>query len=117
MLFGAVLSISVMAATPGEASSSVALIPLPARMEIKSGQFVLNAETEVLYESGTPSNKAAAETFADLLRPATGLPLPVREGDGPTANTVFFGAIEYSEGMGDEGHRLWVFRYVRILVE
>lgn len=108
MLFGAVLSMSILAASPENPSASLALIPLPVRMETKQGQFVLNAETEVLYEPGRPSNKVAAETLADLLRPPTGLPLPVREGDGPTANTVFFGAIEYSEDMGEEGYRLSV---------
>ncbi|MFO7976478.1 MAG: beta-N-acetylhexosaminidase [Candidatus Hydrogenedentota bacterium] len=108
MLFGAVFSMSVLAATSGNVAGSAALVPLPAQMETKSGQFVVNTETEVLYEPGGSSNKVAAETFAGLLRPATGLPLPVREGDEPTANTVFFGAIEYSEGMGDEGYRLRV---------
>ena len=108
MLFGAVLSMSILAASPEDPSASLALIPLPVRMETKQGQFALNAETEVAYEPGRPSNKVAAETFAALLRPPTGLPLPVREGDGPTANTVFFGAIEHSEEIGDEGYRLWV---------
>ncbi len=108
MLLEVALTMCTMAAGEDGPAGLPAIIPLPAQMERLAGQFALNAETEVLYEPRMPSNKVAAETFAGLLRPPTGLPLPVREGDGPTANTVYFGAIEHSEEMGGEGYRLWV---------
>ncbi len=115
MLLEVALTMCTMAAGEDGPAGLPAIIPLPAQMERLAGQFALNAETEVLYEPGMPSNKVAAETFADVLRPPTGLPLPVREGDGPTANTVYFGAIEHSEEMGGEGYRLWVMPdYARV---
>ncbi len=66
------LAAQAVAAVPGPA----ALVPRPAKVDWQKGYVPLDSATSIIF-----SNEAAqgeAEMLATLLRPATGLPLPVQ---------------------------------------
>ncbi|HPV37745.1 MAG TPA: beta-N-acetylhexosaminidase [Candidatus Hydrogenedentes bacterium] len=108
MWFEMALSMCVLAAADGDAATPPAVIPLPARMEVKPGRFVFDGATAIVFDAKAPGADAAAGALADCLRPAMQAPLPVRAGDVRGANTIFFGNGEGLEPAGEEGYHFTV---------
>ena len=80
-----------------------ALVPLPSRVGAVSGPgYVLTAGTVVRGEGGAAASAVAAD-LAALLRPVTGLALPV-EGTGGASGLVV--RLDARAGTGPEGYRL-----------
>ncbi len=79
------------------------IIPMPVQMTPGAGAFALDAETAVAYDA--PALAAVAEFLAGLLRPATGLPLPVQPATGAQPNRIHFTTGADPE-LGDEGYEL-----------
>lgn len=104
-----------------------ALVPVPRSLLPREGRFVVDADTVIVHD---PELRAAALRLRDVLRPATGLEVPVvpraahedagacadhvhpgaRAGDDARAATVSGGRIVFAveEGLVDEGYRLEV---------
>ena len=98
----------LLAATIAALAAEPSIIPQPQTMEVKEGVFTLNAKTAI-YFSGDAA-KAETETVAKMLRPATGLPLPVRpmpEMGGRLGNGILLklSSTEKSD-FGKEGYKL-----------
>jgi len=88
----------LFAAPAGELS----LVPLPAQVERGDGQFVLSAKTTISAPGGAA---ATGEQLAVLLRPVTGLPLPLVDGEGSIRLSLDLGR---ASALGKEGYRLEV---------
>lgn len=87
-----------------------ALIPRPAKVEWRKDQVTLDPGTQIIYAEDAA--KGEAEMLASLLRPATGLPLPVQPmpalgGKLGNAVTLTLEASLETEP-GKEGYRLEV---------
>lgn len=63
-----------------EQESLPAIIPVPVRMELEKGAFVLKPSTRISYAGGNEA-AAVAEQLAALLRPATGYTLSTSSGN------------------------------------
>ena len=85
------------------------IIPMPVQIAPGVGAYTINAATAVGYDAGTPALAAVAEYLADLLRPATGYPLPVAAAtEGTAANQVLFTRAGADPALGDEGYELTI---------
>ncbi len=106
IFFSAVLCVSVLSAFSAQAKSEVNVIPKPVKMELGKGEFRLDKDTRILFQQGNGDAEKTANYSTGVLRPATGLALPVSAASGPEANAVFLG----NEGLdtGAEGYRLKV---------
>ena len=58
---------------------STAVIPKPAKMELIGGSFVLKPATAIYAMSGSPEIHNIASYFIDLIEPATGFKLSLRQ--------------------------------------
>ena len=91
------------AASAPAGAAPVALVPLPSEVRAVSGPgYVLTAGTVVRGEGGSAALAVAAD-LAALLRPVTGLALPV-EGTGSASGLVL--RLDAKAGTGAEGYRL-----------
>ncbi|MBT1064591.1 family 20 glycosylhydrolase [Bowmanella sp. Y26] len=91
-----------MLGTPALADSSIDLMPLPQSLTWQSGQFEVNAQTRLVYNS--PQAQEVASLFSTWLQPTTGYLLPLTKTQD--ANTI---AFVQTEGDGkDESYRLSV---------
>ena len=95
---------SAIAAEPEPA----ALVPRPVKVEWKKGHVQLDAQTPIIYAS--EAAKDEAEMLALILRPATGLPLPVQPMPtmgGRLGNAIVLTLDSTLETvLGKEGYRL-----------
>ena len=97
---------------PPEASSQdlsrYPLIPWPQHLEARDGTFVLDSLTQVtLSDSGSEDLRAAAHFWAERVRRASGLPLPLAEATGADSGTVAF-VLDPDVTADAEGYRLEV---------
>jgi len=102
----------LLALAPAFAPASddvLALVPQPVSVQRGPGTFTLDAQTRVLTEREGAATRAGAETFVNMARPSTGLPLPlsVLEGEKP-ANAVLFTRTGADAALGVEGYTLEV---------
>ncbi len=79
------------------------VIPRPARMERLEGGYTLDIRTQI---HAGPGTRETAEALRDMLRPATGVPLPLFEGRGKDG--LVLELDEKAVDLGDEGYRLKV---------
>ncbi|QUF07229.1 beta-N-acetylhexosaminidase [Actinosynnema pretiosum subsp. pretiosum] len=81
------------------------IVPAPVLVEPRPGAaFTLAPDAEVRVPPGSPGARDVGELLAELLRPATGYPLPVVEGaTGPGVVLLLEGA---AAEVGDEGYEL-----------
>ncbi|MFI6228948.1 beta-N-acetylhexosaminidase [Micromonospora echinospora] len=96
---------AVVTTVPGR-RATVALgdvLPVPASVRPEPGaDFALTADTVIQAE---PATRAEADRLAVLLRPATGLPLPVAvDPAAPAADAITLALVD--PGLGPEGYRL-----------
>lgn len=100
------------------AAEPAALVPKPAKVEWLNGKHTLDAATQIIYREDAA--KTEAETLAALLRPATGLALPVKPmpaSAGNLNNVIVLAFDADAEApLGKEGYRLLVepARYAQI---
>ena len=104
ILFSVMMGVSVLGAFSAQARTEVNVIPAPVKMEQGKGEFKLNGETRILFQQGNADAEKTAGYLAGVLRPATGLALPVSAAAGSEANAVYLG----NEGAdaGAESYRL-----------
>ena len=83
------------------------IIPRPLQMNVLSGTFTLTPATEILVSAETAAIGAA---LAQRLRPATGLPLPVRQIEAmtPPAHGIALQLLSEKTALGAEGYELTV---------
>lgn len=87
------------------------IIPAPAAFELHAdGAFVLDADTRIVADPALPDAARIAEHLAALLRPATGLALPVSEGAGGGAANVI--VLVHAPDGGDPGDEAYTLRVV-----
>ena len=94
------------------------LIPFPARFSGQAGQFTLTAATRVVVAPASDAGvRAVAQTFANQIKTANGLSLPV----APTSPALskgshIFLSLNKKLNLGDEGYKLTVTP-TRVLAE
>ena len=85
----------------------IALIPAPQRLERRPGRLVLSLASTITWRGEKASE--VAELLAEYLRPATGFPFLVREGNGGTLHLEAAGAgMPDAAGFVDEQYALHV---------
>jgi hexosaminidase len=94
---------SFMVSCNSQSASVPAIIPKPVQMEQGKGSFTLRPSAEINYTGGEWA-KNEAWFLAELLRPATGFPLAIKEGIGGAINLV----IDTALVMNPEGYILTV---------
>ncbi|MBA2650782.1 MAG: family 20 glycosylhydrolase [Tatlockia sp.] len=86
------------------------IVPIPAELERKEGNFNLNKNTVIIYDLEA---KKSAEFFATLIQPATGFILELKENNQTQSkeNSILLttkGVESFDEKQGDEGYILEV---------
>src|SRR5258705_8505282 len=82
-------------------TSTLPLIPIPAKLTPRAGTFSLSASTQI---EAADALRSYAERLRDALRPATGLPLQiVARASGPR---IALGLDQSLGRLGDEGYRV-----------
>ena len=97
------------AGKPARVASKPSVVPLPARMDWRTGAFELTAKSALRVDSSAPGAREAAEALAGWLRPATGYALPVKPAGGwfaDTSSDITFAAPEKNAGIKAEGYTL-----------
>jgi hexosaminidase len=84
-------------------STTLALIPQPQQIALGTGTFTLDASTSIQAAAGA---EGVAQYLAHLLRPATGLPLPVMS--AVAQNRIVLTLTPDAADLGREGYRLSV---------
>ncbi|WP_042404278.1 beta-N-acetylhexosaminidase [Streptacidiphilus carbonis] len=94
---------AVSGASVSAGAGAVALVPLPSQVSVGGGEgYALSAGTVVHGEGGAAATAVAGD-LASLLRPVTGLALPV-VGTGGASGLVV--RLDAAAGTGAEGYRL-----------
>ena len=91
------------------AASSLAIIPRPTHVALRSGSFVLTKKTSI-YHAATPAAAETARYLAEALRPATGFRLRLvrlKDGTLPSGGIVVR-QVAPDAALGQEGYRLTV---------
>jgi hexosaminidase len=85
------------------------LIPLPDSTVQGEGAFELTAGSRILVEPGAEELAAVARLLAEVLRPATGFPLPVLTGhQAPTPGNLVLTTRGSDAALGDEAYELTI---------
>ena len=84
------------------ASAQVNVIPQPAQVKIKQGQFTLNKSTQIVVDRST---KPVGEYLAKVLRKSTGYKLPVVQAASGAGNSIIIWAGGDAE-LGKESYKL-----------
>lgn len=95
----------ITCATAQETKRNLTVIPAPAAMQVKDGNFTLNASTRIAYDS--ESDKKTAEFFRDYVEEALNLTIPVESkatGDG----VIYFSSRDAGNRANLEGYELVV---------
>ena len=108
MLFAWGLLLSLPPEASGQDLSRYPLIPWPQHLEARDGTFVLDSLTQVtLSDSGSEDLRAAANFWAERVRRASRLPLPLADATDADSGTVAF-VLDPEAATGAEGYRLEV---------
>ena len=88
----------------------VAIIPRPARVEHREGEFTLSPDTALLVDETAPDGLATATLLADWLAAETGVRLQPQLASPqlPPANFILLTARKASNDFGEEGYTLRV---------
>ncbi len=105
-----VVSLGVSLAAVSRPIAEPAIVPRPASMTVRPGEFRLSASTRILADAPV---LAVARDLADMLAPATGLHLTVRAGAGPESGAIVLHLDRaLAASLGPEGYRLFVTSHV-----
>ncbi|MGQ5262475.1 beta-N-acetylhexosaminidase [Micromonospora sp. ZYX-F-536] len=96
--------------TPPAPARLADVVPAPQRVVPDPAEDWLLPADAVIVASADPAAQAVADQLAELLRPATGYPLPVTDAARPTPAGGIALALTDDEGLGTEGYRLVVTR-------
>ncbi len=88
---------------PRPERSTVPVVPRPTTVQTATGAFYINAQSVIAADTSDKAFLHVAEMAAGLLRRGTGLPLPLKHGDGGT-NSIVFRASSTIDN--EEGYRL-----------
>ncbi|GAB3510152.1 family 20 glycosylhydrolase [Spirosoma knui] len=93
--------------TAGQASARYAIIPRPAQLEPRTGEFVLSRTTTIRIPEGLPELKAIADSLARHLNRTTGLGITVQNitRQALPGNSIQF-ITSLDTTLGDEGYRI-----------
>jgi len=80
---------STKEAPPAAATQSIAVIPAPAKVTMKSGAFELSAATPVRYAAGSPGEQVASY-FVDLMKRTRGVALAASAGEAGGNRSISF---------------------------
>ena len=115
LLAGCVLTLALhgCAATlrpagPGPAEGEPAPVPLPASMVPRAGAPFVLARATAIVTAPDPSTRGVAEALGRLLRPATGLALPIVTDRSPLPGDISLRLDSANASLGDEGYALEV---------
>lgn len=101
--FVAFLGVFAVSCSKIHSADEYSIVPMPNRLEPKSGEFTINKNTKIIFDSSLDSNaRTAAANFAADLSKVTGFDIVAEEGDG-SKNTVFFSV---SPDMAPEAYTL-----------
>lgn len=89
----------------GKSGSEISIIPKPVYVDVQSGRFLMTSETVIAVDANT---EVVGRRLAAMLRPATGLPLPVRRWSADEPNRIDLTLDASLDGVGEEGYRLAV---------
>ncbi len=93
----------------GLAQDRVSIVPRPAKMEVKSGHFLVGPKTRVMIESDSDAALAVAVNLAAKLRQATGYALELeRPEKRKYKNAILLRTSPSLAKLGNEGYRLSV---------
>jgi len=87
-----------------QAQQPVPVIPAPARMEMRSGQFVIDRQTTFRFDAAQPELRRLAGWFSDAVHRLSGLRLTQQKPGGKSINLK----LKLNDGLGSEGYRLEV---------
>jgi len=79
------------------------LVPLPARVELHRGHFVLTSGTRII---ATPESRSTGEYLAEALRKSTGYPLPLETGSNAGTGNILLNFERPHAGQNLEGYQL-----------
>ena len=83
------------------------IIPIPAQVELAAaGSFAVTATTRIVVDAGSDEAARIGEYLAGILRPSTGLPLPVSADAEARGGTIALRMDAANEALGEEGYEL-----------
>jgi len=93
-----------------EAVPEIKIIPIPEKLELKSGYFKMTPETKIFVSPGNNEVKGVADYFAGMIRRATGFDFPVEDypSTGSQKGSITFSMKDEGKNLGNEGYSLSV---------
>ena len=83
------------------------IIPLPQQISVESGAFTIDSSTKIYFASKDPGLESAAEHFADLIRPSSGIELSIAQSSSENPVNAIALVLK-DQGLGNEGYELLV---------
>ncbi|MCE2835276.1 MAG: glycoside hydrolase family 20 zincin-like fold domain-containing protein [Chitinophagaceae bacterium] len=99
-----ILPVMLLLTSLVQAQSLVPLIPAPARLELRSGQFIIDPGTTLRYDAAQPELRRIAGWFSDAVHRISGLRLAQQRSGGRSISLK----LKLNDGLGSEGYRLEV---------
>lgn len=87
---------------------NISLIPQPVSVNYTGKTFQLTKTTGIFYQGRYSDLKKSADYLANILRPSTGFPFPVKATGKSTRKTRIFLTIKPDTTLGNEGYKLTV---------
>ena len=81
------------------------IIPLPQQIMVGSGAFAIDSSTSIRLSDKQPELESAAELFAEVIKPSSGIDLPIEQASPENRGNAISLVIE-NRGLGDEGYEL-----------
>jgi len=91
---------------PDYAPAPPAVIPQPVEMTVQDGFFELTNRTRIVAETGNAEAMRIARMLAEKIQTASGMTLPIEEGDKAGKNAIFFTAKQADDIGNKEGYAL-----------
>lgn len=91
---------------PDQSPAQPSVIPQPVEMTALEGYFELNKKTRLVAETGNDEAERIAKMLADKFQTASGIALPVEQGDESGKNAVFFTTKQSDNIDNKEGYSL-----------
>jgi len=81
------------------------IIPLPQQISVGSGAFAIDSSTSIRLSDKQPGLESAAELFAGVIKPSSGIDLPIEQASAESRGNAISLVLE-NRGLGDEGYEL-----------
>ena len=85
-------------------AANPSIVPAPVRLERAAGAFALNEKTAITFQAGNADAEKTAAYLTSVLRPSTGLALPVSGAAAAAPNAIHLRIEDLK--LGDEAYRL-----------